>query len=416
MNKKLFYGTLFLFTAIYVISFIDRQIIAVLGVPIRDALNLSNLQMGLLYGPVFSFVYAFSGIPMGRLADRYSRRTMIVSGLVIWSLMTIISGFATSFTLLIIARMVVGVSQAMLSPAVHSYMADTFPAENRATMFSVYASGIFLGIGVSYLAGGTIALHYDWNTALIAVGVPGLLLAPVAWYSIVEPARQSDTNIYGQMNFLDDCKEILKKKSIQWHLIGFACLACTGYTILGFAGNVFTDVHDSPRYIPLLGWFMFGVAGTVILSGKLSDVFARTKPERRFWMPMVAALGGIPFYVMGLFHEDVHSAFLLIGCGVLISSSYNGVAAAIIQYLVKPHQRALTGGIYLFVISIAGFGLGPPLAGFLTDTVFSGIYAVSYAILTIVVCCGAIAVFSFLEAMNYYKEDVEDVATATEQQ
>src|SRR5690625_1314672 len=104
MRKKCFYGTISIFTSIYVISFIYRQIIAVLGVPIRDSLGLTNLQLGLLYGPVFSFVYAFSGIPMGRLADRYSRRKMIVSGLFIWSLMTVVSGFATSIAVLIGAR------------------------------------------------------------------------------------------------------------------------------------------------------------------------------------------------------------------------------------------------------------------------------------------------------------------------
>ncbi|HLR90134.1 MAG TPA: MFS transporter [Balneolaceae bacterium] len=406
MRKKFFYGTLLLFTTIYVISFIDRQIIAVLGVPIRDSLGLTNLQLGLLYGPVFSFVYAFSGIPMGRLADRYSRRKMIVSGLFIWSLMTVVSGFATSIAVLIGARMVVGVSQSMLSPAVHSYMADTFSAKHRATLFSIYASGIFLGIGLSYLAGGTIALHYDWRVALIAAGLPGLLLAPVAWYFIYEPPSASHQKSSFEQGFIADCKEILNKRTIRWHLLGFACLACTGYTILAFAGNIFSDVYNAPHYIPKFGWFMFGVAGTIILSGKLSDLLARKKPERRFWMPIVAAVGGIPFYMAGLFADDVHQAYLLIGSGVLISSSYNGVAAAIIQYLVKPDQRALTGGIYLFVISIAGFGVGPPVAGFLTDSVFRGIYAVSYAILTIVVCCGVIALFSFLKAISYYKDDL----------
>lgn len=410
MNKKFFYGTLLLFTVIYIISFIDRQIIAVLGVQIRDALELNNIQIGLLYGPVFSLVYALSGIPMGRLADLYSRKKMIVSGLVIWSLMTIVSGLAASFAILIVARMVVGVSQAMLSPAVHSYMADTFSPENRATMFSIYSSGIFLGIGLSYLAGGTIALHYDWRTALIAAGVPGLLLAPVAWHYIFEPERRTGSEKKGERGFLTDCKEILTKKSVRWHLIGFACLACTGYTILGFAGNVFSDVYNAPHYVPLFGWFMFGVAATVILSGKFSDMLARTKPERRFWMPMVAALGGIPFYMTGLFAEDVSNAFVLIGCGVLISSSYNGVAAAIIQYLVKPDQRALTGGIYLFVISIAGFGIGPPLAGLLTDLVFEGTFAVSYAILTIVISCGLLAMVSFMKAMEYYPADAVDQA------
>src|SRR5690625_6029687 len=103
---------------------------------------------------------------MGRLSYRYSRMKIIVSGLFIWSLMTVVSGFATSIAVLIGARMVVGVSQSMLSPAVHSYMADTFSAKHRATLFSIYASGIFLGIGLSYLAGGTIARSEEHTSEL----------------------------------------------------------------------------------------------------------------------------------------------------------------------------------------------------------------------------------------------------------
>ena len=160
-------------TLIYIISFVDRQIIAVLGVQIRDALSLSNLQLGLLYGPAFSFVYAFSGIPMGRLADRISRKGMICTGLFVWSAMTVVSGFANTFLILIIARLFVGVSQSMLSPAVYSYLADAFAPEKRATVFSVYASGIFIGIGLSFLVGGSVSLQYDWSTALIVVGLPG---------------------------------------------------------------------------------------------------------------------------------------------------------------------------------------------------------------------------------------------------
>ncbi len=404
MQKKTLYITVFLFTLIYIISFVDRQIIAVLGVQIRDSLTLSNLQLGLLYGPVFSFVYAFSGIPMGRLADRISRKAMICAGLFIWSAMTVLSGFANTFLMLIIARLFVGVSQSMLSPAVYSYLADAFSPKKRATVFSVYASGIFIGIGLSFLIGGSISLKYDWNTALIVVGVPGLILAPVVWFGLKEPERNSN-NAHIEASIFSEIRLILKKKTVRWHLIGFSSLACLGYTILGFAGNVFSDVFSAPEYISLFGWFMFGVGATVIISGKISDILARKDPSRRFWMPIFAATACIPFYAAGLFADNAYNAYLLIGCGVLISSSYNGVAAALLQYFVTSRQRALAGGLYLFVVSIAGFGIGPPLTGWLTDTVFDGRYGVSYSIFSVVIVCGFISVFSFLQAIRNYTVD-----------
>ena len=409
MSKKLAYGTILLLTLIYILSFVDRQIVAVLGVQIRDSLMLSNFQIGLLYGPAFSFIYAIAGIPMGRLADKTSRKLMICLGLFVWSFMTLISGFAASFTFLVTARLFVGLSQAMLSPAVYSFMADEFSAEKRATIFSIYASGIFIGIGLSFLAGGAISMQYDWRMAMVAAGLPGILLAPVAWWYLREPVRKAKTDAYSP-NVFSELSEMLKKPTIRWHLVGFSALACTGYTILAFAGNLFSDVFNSPQYISKYGWFMFGVAGTVILSGKIADLLARKDPAKRFYMGIAAAVGGIPFYLYGLFSESVETAFLCMGIGVLFSSSYNGVAAALLQYFVQSHQRALAGGLYLFVISIAGFGIGPPLTGWLTDAVYSGLYSVSFAMITIILTCSLIAIFSFIMAMRNYHTDVVKIS------
>lgn len=404
MKKYAAYGTLLLFTLIYVLSFVDRQIVAVLGTQIRDALVLNNLQIGLLYGPAFSFVYALSGIPMGRIADRSSRKLMICIGLFVWSLMTVISGFAASFIFLITARIFVGLSQAMLSPAVYSYLADSFSPEKRATVFSIYASGIFIGVGLSFLVGGTVSMQYDWRTAMIVVGIPGLILAPLVWFLVKEPKRiRKHSN--QQENIIADLKSILSKKTVRYHLIGFSFLASMGYTILAFVGNVFNDVHQRPDLISHYGWFMFGVGLMVILSGRTADRLALKEPRRRFLMGVFAALGGVPFYAWGLYASTPEIAFLLMGIGVLFASSYNGVAAAIIQYFVPGKQRALAAGLYLFVISIAGFGVGPPLTGWLMDFVFSGQYSVSHAIMTMITISSIGATLSLLMAMKYYESD-----------
>lgn len=407
MKKKLAYSALILLTLVYINSFFTRQIVAVLGVDIREAFELGNLQVGFLYGTAFSVIYALAGIPMGRLADRISRKWMIAAGLFVWSLMTVVSGFATSFTFLVVARLLVGLSQATLSPAVYSLLADMFSARKRATIFSLYASGIFIGIGLSFLAGGTIAAHYNWQSALIAVGIPGLLLLPFVIWLVREPDRKIVRHIHDQHLFAD-LHQLLRKKTIQYHLIGFSLLACTGYTVLAFAGTIFADVFQRPDFTPQFGWFLFGVSGTVIVSGRIADRIAVKKASRRFWMGIVAAVGGLPFYALGLFTTDAETAFLLIGIGVLFSSSYNGVAAALMQYLVSSKQRALAGGLYLFVISIAGFGLGPPLAGWLMDAVFTGSYGASQAVFSVMIFCSAGSTFSFWMAMKHYRGDALD--------
>lgn len=400
-----------LLTLIYISSFVDRQIIAVVAPQIQQELTLSNFQIGLLYGTAFSFMYALCGIPMGRLADIYSRKIMIVAGLVVWSLMTVISGFATSLTFLVIARFFVGISQSALSPAVYSLLSDYFRPEQRATVFSIYAAGIFIGIGLSFLAGGSIAEVYDWRISLWAVGAPGLLIAVVAWIVLRELPRgitQSRQRYETVENFREVVAYIIRKKTVRYHFLGFSLLAFSGYTILGFIGIVLTDIHDRSSLIPQYGWFMFATGLSVMGSGKMADWLARKwGASHRFVMGMVAGLAGLPLYYFGLFAETAFTAFMLIGLANVISSSYNGVAAAIIQYLVMPNMRALAGGLYLFVISVMGFGVGPPLTGWLMDTVFTGHYGPARALMLVFTCCGVLSSLCFWMAMKTYEEDEE---------
>lgn len=402
-----------LLTLIYISSFVDRQIIAVLAPKIQQELSLSNFQIGLLYGTAFSLIYAVCGIPMGRLADIYSRKIMIIAGLIVWSLMTLISGFATSLTFLIVARFFVGISESALSPAVYSLLSDYFKPEQRGTVFSIYAAGIFIGIGVAFLGGGSIAEAYNWRTSLFAVGIPGLVIALVAWFAIRELPRgltQSDENkrYNTEQSFGSVVRYIIRKKTVRYHFLGFSFMAFTGYTILGFVGTVLTDIHDSAALIPQYGWFMMATGGSVMVSGKAADWLAQKfKPAYRFVPGIVAALACLPLYYFGLFAKSATAALILIGFANVISSSYNGIAAAILQYLVKPNMRALASGLYLFVISVVGFGIGPPLTGWLMDTVFTGDYGAAKALLTVFSCCGILATTFFGMAMQHYDQDEE---------
>jgi len=398
---------LFILMLIYICSFVDRQIIAVLATQIRTELSFSNTQVGILYGPAFSLVYAFCGIFMGRLADQFSRKYIILSGLLIWSLMTFASGFANSFAFLLSARFAIGISQSALSPSVYSLLADYFSPKHRARVFSVYASGIFIGVGLSFLIGGSIAQSYDWRVALKSVGLPGIGLALLAYFVLKEPIREkTEISKSGEQSFIEVLKFILKKPTVRYHLMGFSMLALSGYTILAFIGTILTDVFDSSNLISSYGWFMFATGVSVNASGWLADKLAlRFGDDKRFVMGIVAALGGIPLYYFGLFSENAFWGLMLIGSANVISSSYNGVAAALIQDFVGSKMRGVAGSIYLFVISIVGFGIGPPATGWLMDHVFTGPKGPSQAMFSVFVVCGFLATFCFMKAMKSYSTD-----------
>lgn len=414
------YLSLVLLMLLYMNSFVDRQIIAVLGESIRQDLGLSFTDLGWLYGPSFSWVYAIMGLIMGRLADKMSRVRIILTGAIMWSMATLASGWASSLGFLIAMRMTLGLSQAALSPAVYSLLADLFPQERRATVFSAYASAIFVGVGLSFLVGGSVAQAYDWRFSLQVVGASGFLLVILSFFSLAEPRQiQSISNgddgpklddassMRGEESVWQQIRGLLAKPALRYHLLGFGLLAMSGYTILAFIGSIFTQSFNRPDLVPHYGWFLMATALTVILAGWITDHWAkRFGPRNRLAWGWVSGLLSLPFLWVGLHTENPTVAFWIIGLGNIIASSYNGVAAATIQFFARDDQRGLVGAIYLFVVSVVGFGAGPPLAGWLSDHIFHGNFAVASAVWNVYLFCGFGSAIAFYQARKYYQNDI----------
>lgn len=191
-------GILFL---VYVLNFIDRQIITILAPDIKADLGLDDADIGFLYGTAFAVFYALFGIPLGRLADSWNRVRLLTLGLAIWSAMTAVSGFAKNGTTLGLARMGVGIGEATASPSAYSLISDMFPKRMRGTALAIYSAGLYFGGGISLMIGGFIVAGWNnaypgggpmglvgWQAAFLAVGIPGLLLA--AWVATLrEPVR-----------------------------------------------------------------------------------------------------------------------------------------------------------------------------------------------------------------------------------
>ncbi|MCP3730682.1 MFS transporter [Sphingomonas sp. MG17] len=186
--------TLALLTAAYFFSYMDRQILAILQEDIRRDLLLSDTQLGLLAGFAFAIFYATLGLPVARLADRGNRVNIIAIALALWSAMTGLCGLAQNFVQLLLARIGVGIGEAGSSPPSHSIIADLYPPEKRAGAMGIYSLGVVLGTAGGAMIGGSLAHFFGWRVAMFAVGVPGILLALVIKWLVVEPRRGlSDT-------------------------------------------------------------------------------------------------------------------------------------------------------------------------------------------------------------------------------
>ncbi len=202
---------------VYVLNFLDRQILSILNEHIKADLGLTDAQMGFLFGTAFAVFYALFGIPLGKLADVWTRRTLIALGLAFWSGMTALSGLAQNFTQLAAARIGVGIGEASASPAAYSLLSDWFPPRRRATVLAIYSSGIYIGAGCGLMIGGQIVDRWDawypagtapyglrgWQVAFFAVGLPGVALA--AWVrTLREPPRGGQKAVGSEVSPLSE--------------------------------------------------------------------------------------------------------------------------------------------------------------------------------------------------------------------
>ena len=265
-----------LLTTVYVFNFIDRNILAILGQSIKEDLMISDTAFGFLGGIAFAIFYTFMGIPIARLADRKSRKTVLAVCLAIWSGMTAVCGLAQNFTMLLLARIGVAIGEAGGSPPSHSIISDLFPVSRRATALGVYALGIPIGSAVGFLAGGWINEIFGWRTAFFVVGIPGLLLALVVYLTIKEPPRGFSERVAGGASpRLDDepppVKDVLRllwsKRSFRYMSIGGALHAFVGNGIGLYIPMMFQRSHglgtgEIGTWLFVLGFF--GMAGTFV--------------------------------------------------------------------------------------------------------------------------------------------------------
>ncbi|MBW2942496.1 spinster family MFS transporter [Zhongshania aquimaris] len=398
---------------VYVFNFVDRQIMSVFIGPIKEEFGVSDTAMGLLVGFAFALLYTVVGIPIARWADSGNRRNIIALGLAVWSAMTVLSGLARSFATLAIARVGVGVGEAAGSPPAHSLIADYFPLNRRATALAVYASGAFVGSGIAYLGGGYLREYFDWRTAFIVVGAPGILLALVLRFTVKEPPRG-----YSEVGAKDDSTSTLKETlhflmaSRCWVLLmlGFSLVSLTGYAVLMWGYEFFGRVHGmSPIRIGQWMGLIVGVGGSVgtIFGGLLVDKVSVKSLHLGIKVPVWITLLGLPLGAVFLLTTSPTVSLLFFAPFYVLLNIYIPAMYAANQALAKLRMRATASAIMLFVVNIVGAGLGPLVVGILSDY-FSpqfGLEAIRYALL-VSLGLGVIGCVLLLVSSRYYEDGV----------
>lgn len=406
-------GVLFL---VYVINFIDRQLLSVFIGPIKEEFGASDTEMGLLVGFAFALFYTFAGIPIARWADVGNRRSIIAIGLAVWSAMTVASGLARSFTQLALARIGVGVGEAAGSPPAHSLISDYFPANRRATALGIYAWGVYVGSALAYLGGGYLREHFDWRMAFFALGAPGLLFALVVRFTVREPPRgysEGGSDTAQATSLSETLRHLLGCRSWIHLMAGSSCLSITGYGVLMWGYEFFGRVHGmSPIQIGVWMALIVGLGGSLgtLVGGTLADRMSQRDAGWYMRLPAILTLIGLPFAFAFLLAESSSWSLIFFFPFYVLSNTYVPAMHAVNQNLARLRMRATAAAIMLFIVNIVGAGAGPFIVGLLNDlyATRSGNEAIRYSLLTIS-ATGALGSLFFYLSSRTLAEDLKRV-------
>lgn len=408
---------------VYVFNFIDRQVLSILLPSIKADLKVSDTYMGFLTGPAFVLFYTFAGIPIARLADRTSRRSVIAVGLTIWTAMTAASGLVRTFWQLAAARVGVGIGEAAGSPPAHSLISDYFPPERRATALSIYGAGVYLGVAAAYLGGGYIGHHFGWRTVYLVIGLAGFPLAALVRFSIRElPHGYSDAGTApagGEVvSLLQALRELARNRSFVLVVLATSVMSLSGYGVLTWGATFLMRVHGMGM-VEVGVWLGLGIGITgglgAILGGRLADAMGRRDPRWYVWLPALELAAAVPFVVGFVLLDSRIAAFLCFIPFHLLASMYLGPMLSTIQNLVVPRMRATASAVNLFVVNLVGLGIGPLLMGFMNDQLADdyGQEAIRWSMLFVGIVGGGSSILFYAAGRNL-RQDLDAARQAAD--
>ena len=420
-----------LLTVASTLSFIDRQILNVMIGPIkRDLGGISDTEISLIIGLAFSLVYTLATLPLARAADHHNRRNLIAAGIFTWSLMTALAGKADSFRNLFLARMGVGVGEATLGPATVSMLADYFESNRLPLAFGIVGAAPFLGTGLANIVGGPLVDWleaqpnyvlpvfgelYSWQMVLVAVGLPGILLAAVM-FTIAEPKRRGLVTEDASGFAIREVWAFVKTrgKYLTFHFVAYLCLAIQGWAFMTWVVEFFVRKHDWSRTeIGLTYGFVALVAGIIgsvwagYYAGRLIARGGADAPMRvTFWGVLV--LGPVAVF-LPLFDSGLVAAVLLVPITFTMAMP-PGLSNAALGAIAPNQMRGQMIALYLVCVNFLAYLLAPLIVGLMNDYVFGREDAIDLSLSSLAVVNYAVAAVCLALSLKPLREAVARLA------
>lgn len=378
---------------VFTVHSIDRGVVAVVLEPARLAFGLSDAQAGILGGLAYGAAYAASCIPIGLLVDRVSRRNLLGALLSIWSSMTLLSGFAQSFAALVACRAAVGAAEAGGGPASMSLISDLYGPKERARAFGVLYLGSGLGAAGAAIVGGWVAREFGWRHALIAAGVPGLLIALALFLLVGEPARGASEGVRAARppKLREAFGFFARQHSLLWlylgvPMVGGAMSVLATWTMPFLMRQHGLDIAQAGLALGLLLGPGLGLGAVV--TGHLADLFGRT-PGRRIVFGLVCLTLVLPALLLGYGTRSLVVCLAALALAQVLLASFLAPIVGLVTNLTRPNLRGAAISTRDVLANFVGFGVGPFVAG-LASSAIGGPGALRAAIL--ITSLGGVAV------------------------
>ena len=428
-SQQAWYGVVIL-TLAYILSFLDRQLLSLVVTDVKSDLDLTDSQVSIILGFAFALFYTTMGIPIGRLADKKSRRTIIGIGITFWCFMTAATGIVKTYAQLFIARIGVGVGEATLSPSALSIISDYFPKEKRGTAMGFFNMGVSVGSGIALILGGQIVAYfadfppiilplvgqiYEWQALFIFIGIPGLLVA-LLMSTIKEPSRKGKMTVVNEsgssseeISIKDTIRFIYQRKEAYgWLFLSMACSVLIGYAFLSWLPTMYIRSYNIgiPTITLWLGIaFLIGGPFGATMSGWLGDKLYKKYNNSSHVMLFAYSMIILTVAAVLVPLMPSYQTATLMFIPQIVTAAGQTALAPVAMINITPNQlRGQVIAVYFFVISMTGYTLGPTSVALITDFIFKDESLIMYSMSIVSLVVGLIGIYAGFKSLNYFRE------------
>lgn len=362
---------------VYVLNFLDRQLVSILAKPIQDSLQITDSELGRITGFYFALFYCFIAIPVGWLADRTNRVKVLAIACGLWSAATAACGMAANYGQLVAARMAVGVGEAGGVPPSYAIISDSFPREQRGTAMGIFNLGPPIGSALGVAFGASLAAAYDWRVPFYVVGVIGVITAIVVYLIVPEPERGRFDPVPApavgaepDASFGQAIRGFFSNRILVVAALASGAANFITYGLSNFA-TLFLMREKGMALEQVAIWYALavgiGMGAGIFVSGRLVDRFGARNKAAYASIPALSLVLALPFFIAFASADRWEVALALLCVPLFLNSFFLPATVTFVQGEVDPGARVISGALLLLVMNLIGLGLGPTFVGMASD-------------------------------------------------